>query len=386
MLFHARSGIARGKTVPTDWVKNREKTELSSLISLNSLAIIIFGGYNSLHIKYLEERMKKTVITLTIIAVFMSLLAGCGKTRPAGSATPIPEPPVTAEIPAPTEAPVQTAPPATPAPTAEPVRQDGERFETVIMLEGMEETVNYEHIRREDLGFEMDYDYESFARVSDPEQERFLSVWDDPNNPENYMDLIYSPADAETVAAFVSEAFSKEYDITTVPREFDHAGTCTRIEASVIKGTNNMAEQIQTVYIIPASDGCVVATVHSFITESEGFGHRFNYMLDTLKLIDRGGETALSEEQALAAIRNYCIAVNPELEGIANAGEYPAYWELSSGDAREIVVLFRSYSGALVRYYIDRATGDTYATEFVPGITPEEVRTEESLNVWDYLG
>ena len=326
--------------------------------------------------------MKKSVITLTILSVLMLTLTGCKKAAPAESVAPAPAPDDTAAVPAPTEIPVPTAPPA--APTAEPVRQDGERFESVIMLEGMEEIVHYEHIRREDLGFEMDYDYEAFARQSTSDRERFVSVWDDPANPENYMELMYTAEDAETVTAFVSEAFSKEYDIITVPREFDQTGTCIYIEASVIKGTNNMADQIQAAYIIPASDGCIVATTHSFVVESEGFGHRFSYLLQTLKLIDRSGSGTLSDEQALAAIRNYCIAGNPDLESIA-AEDYPTYWELASSDANQVVVLFRSYTGAQVRYYIDRATGDAYVTEFVPGITPEEMRTEESLNVWDYL-
>ena len=92
----------------------------------------------------------------------------------------------------------------------------------------------------------------------------------------------------------------------------------------------------------------------------------------------------LSDEQALAAIRQYCLSSNPDLEGIVNAREYPVYWEIASSDANEIVVLYRSYTGALVRYYIDRTTGETYVTEFVSGITPEEQRTEEHLNVWDY--
>ena len=326
--------------------------------------------------------MKKSVIPLTILSALM--LSGCGMIRPAASQAPAPLPETTAAVQAPTVVPVPTAPPATPTPTAEPVRQDGERFETVIMLEGMEETVHYEHIRREDLGFEIDYDYEAFARQSAPDRERFISVWDDPTNPENFIELIHRPEDAATVAAFVSEAFSKEYDIITVTRELNYAGTCTRIEASVIKGTNNMADQIQAVYIIPASDGCIVATTHSFIVESEGFGHRFDYMLNDMRLIDRSGGGTLSDEQALTAIRNYCIAGNPDLENIA-AEDYPTYWELASSDASQVVVLFRSYTGAQVRYYIDRATGDAYVTEFVPGITPEEMRTEESLNVRDYL-
>ena len=52
---------------------------------------------------------------------------------------------------------------------------------------------------------------------------------------------------------------------------------------------------------------------------------------------------------------------------------------------QQIVVLFRSYTGALVRYYIERAMGYTYVTEFVPGVTPEEQRTEESFNIWDQV-
>lgn len=95
-------------------------------------------------------------------------------------------------------------------------------------------------------------------------------------------------------------------------------------------------------------------------------------------------EEKLSDEQALSAIRNYCLSRNPELEGIINDGKYPVYWEVSSSDEQGIVVLFRSYTGAQVRYYIDRLTGETYVTEFVPGITAEEQRTDESFNVKDY--
>ena len=93
----------------------------------------------------------------------------------------------------------------------------------------------------------------------------------------------------------------------------------------------------------------------------------------------------LSDEQALTAVRNYCFTINPDLESVVNAEEYPVYWEIAANDEQKIVVLFRSYTGAQVRYYIDRTTGETSVTEFVPGITPEEQKTEESFNVRDYL-
>ena len=105
-----------------------------------------------------------------------------------------------------------------------------------------------------------------------------------------------------------------------------------------------------------------------------------------LTVTDAGsGEEKLSGEQALSAIRNYCLAANPELEDIVDAGEYPVYWDIVSSDEQTVVVLFRSYTGAQIRYYIDRLTGDTRVTEFVPGITSGEQPTDEGFNAWDYL-
>jgi hypothetical protein len=237
----------------------------------------------------LEENMKKTIITLTIIAALALSLAGCSSAPAAEPETPAaeneaaaPEAQVTADVPSPAEEDGQTAPSETPA---VPGRQDGERFEAVIMLEGMEETVHYEHIRNEALGFEMDYDYELFTRHTEEDREWFVSVWDDPANPENYLELTRSSEDAETAAAAISEELSKDFDLIRVTRDLDGAGSCIRIEASVIKGTNRMADELQAVYIIPAPDGCRIATAHSFIAESEGFYRRFDYMLNTLSVI-----------------------------------------------------------------------------------------------------
>ena len=93
----------------------------------------------------------------------------------------------------------------------------------------------------------------------------------------------------------------------------------------------------------------------------------------------------ISDDQAITAIKNYCHISNPDLENIEKEGEYPVYWEVQSSDENEIVVLFRSYTGAQIRYYIDPVSGDTYVTEFVPGITSEEEKTDEELNVKDYM-
>ncbi len=102
-------------------------------------------------------------------------------------------------------------------------------------------------------------------------------------------------------------------------------------------------------------------------------------------VIDSQADGALSDEQLISAIKRYCFIGSPDLEGIVNAGEYPVYWEVSSSDEQKAVVLFRSYTGAQIRYYIDRVSGDTYVTEFVPGISSGEERTDESFNLRDYL-
>lgn len=92
----------------------------------------------------------------------------------------------------------------------------------------------------------------------------------------------------------------------------------------------------------------------------------------------------LSDEQALMAIRNYCCVCNRDLEEIISRDEYPVYWEVSSSDEKQVVILFRSYTSAQIRYYTDRVTGETYVTEFMPGISTEETLTEESFNAKDY--
>lgn len=94
---------------------------------------------------------------------------------------------------------------------------------------------------------------------------------------------------------------------------------------------------------------------------------------------------SITDEQALNAIQKYCYSVNPDLEDIVNAGEYPVYWDVASSDENEIVIMYRSYTAAQNFYYIDRNTGDTYVTEYVPGIMEEEQRTDESFNVKDYM-
>ena len=238
------------------------------------------------------------IVAALVCAILLTvMLGGCGgkgaKTEPAAPVAPVTstEPVTTAEPANPTE-PAVTAQPSAPTepavpkdPEAPPARQDGERFAAVIILEGMEETVQYEHIRSETLGFEMDYDYERFERRSGSDREQIVSIYDDPEHPENYLELTRRAEDAETVAAAVGEALSQDYDIIREPYTLAHAGECIRIDASNAKGNGGTPDLLQMVYIVAAPDGCRVATAHYGFESAEGFGRRFAYMMNTFSVL-----------------------------------------------------------------------------------------------------
>ena len=89
-----------------------------------------------------------------------------------------------------------------------------------------------------------------------------------------------------------------------------------------------------------------------------------------------------SEEQALTAVRKYYETLNPGYDNDEDLGDY---WDVSRNDNGEIVVIYRSYTGSINRYYVDEATGNTYVTEQVPGIIDDEQMTSESFNIKYYL-
>ncbi len=93
----------------------------------------------------------------------------------------------------------------------------------------------------------------------------------------------------------------------------------------------------------------------------------------------------ITEEQALAAIKNYWFSEDPELEDMMNSGDYTIFFEVTTNDEGQIVVLYRSYTAAETRYYIDPETGRANITELVPGIMDEETASNELFNVRDYM-
>ena len=237
---------------------------------------------------------KKTIYIGMLIA--MTMLAGCGKQEESeGIFESVSNESAVIETTSEAETTPETeAEPEAEADTAKETEEasseaeksgmkDGDRFDDVIILEGMEETVHYEHVINESIGLEMDYDYESFVRYSEPERECFISIYDDAQKPENYLEIVHSNETAESVADTIAEDLSKEYDITRTDMELDHAGSCIKISASEDKNTHGTADMIYVVYIIPREDGCLIAKESMYFEASEGFGRRFNYMVNTIR-------------------------------------------------------------------------------------------------------
>ena len=163
--------------------------------------------------------------------------------------------------------------------------QPGEHFEGTVTLEGMEQTVHYEAIRNDALGFEMGYDYENFVRHSEADCERFVSVWDNPDDPEIYLEITHSSDDAETTAASIAETLSAQYNVSRWEYTLDRAGDCIDLRGEVDKEGQMSIWELQMVYIIPADDGCFVAWGHYTQESAEGCGARFRSMMHTFAVL-----------------------------------------------------------------------------------------------------
>lgn len=162
-------------------------------------------------------------------------------------------------------------------------RKDGERFETEIMIEGMTETVGYEHAISKTVGCELDYEYDSLVRNSGSDNECFMSKYDDPKDPMNYLLIKHADNDAETTLAELKGSLSDDFDeVNTEEAELDGVGKCECITASGVKNNKLPAGAMRRVYIIPADKGCITAEVNYTIESAEGFGTRFIDILNTL--------------------------------------------------------------------------------------------------------
>ncbi|MBQ3365016.1 MAG: hypothetical protein IJG42_13915 [Muribaculaceae bacterium] len=91
--------------------------------------------------------------------------------------------------------------------------------------------------------------------------------------------------------------------------------------------------------------------------------------------------TGITAEMAYEGVNNYC---HSEYDW-SIAEENPAMMSVTMGEETEAEykVIFRSYTGALVNFYVDKASGTTRLVESVPALGIDSVAG--TINLLDYL-
>ena len=110
----------------------------------------------------------------------------------------------------------------------------------------------------------------------------------------------------------------------------------------------------------------------------------FSFILTVLLLCSCGSNTTKSEitaEMAYEGVSNYCHSAYDW----SIAKENPSIMYVKMGEETDSAyqVVFRSYTGAFVNFYVDKASGTTRMEEYVPTL---DVRNEAgTINIFDYI-
>ena len=89
----------------------------------------------------------------------------------------------------------------------------------------------------------------------------------------------------------------------------------------------------------------------------------------------------VTAEMAFEGVNNYC---HSEYDW-SRAEENPDVMYVAMGDSTESEYkgIFRSYTGAIVNFYVDKASGNTRMVESVPALDVDTVTG--TINLFDYL-
>lgn len=92
----------------------------------------------------------------------------------------------------------------------------------------------------------------------------------------------------------------------------------------------------------------------------------------------------LTDEEAMTGFTNYLYFKVKNLQMILDEGKLPCTWGIASSSKDEIMIMFKSHTGVLLRYYVNRNSGKTYVTQYSIQ-TNSYYRTKETLNVREYI-
>ena len=96
---------------------------------------------------------------------------------------------------------------------------------------------------------------------------------------------------------------------------------------------------------------------------------------------DNASSSKITAEMAFEGVSNYCHSAydwsaaeeNPDIMGLEMGEETDSAYH----------VVFRSYTGALVNFYVDKTSGTMRMVEYVPALDRQE--EAGTMNLFDYL-
>jgi len=92
----------------------------------------------------------------------------------------------------------------------------------------------------------------------------------------------------------------------------------------------------------------------------------------------------LTDEEAMTGFTNYLYFKIKNLQKILDEDKVPCTWGIASSNKNEIMIMFKSNTGALLRYHINRNSGKAYVTQYSV-ISNSFYRTKETVNIRSYI-
>ena len=92
-------------------------------------------------------------------------------------------------------------------------------------------------------------------------------------------------------------------------------------------------------------------------------------------------KSEITAEMAYEGVSNYCHSAYDW--SMAEANPSMMYVEMGEETETEYQVVFRSYTGALVYFYVEKSSGTTRMVEYVPALDIKE--ESGTIDIFDYL-
>ena len=112
--------------------------------------------------------------------------------------------------------------------------------------------------------------------------------------------------------------------------------------------------------------------------------HLHTFVLVVLLLCSCGSNTSksiITAEKAYEGVSNYCHSTYDW--SIAEDNPSIMYIEMGEETDSAYQVVFRSYTGAFVNFYVDKASGITKMEEYVPAL---DIKSEAgTIDIFDYI-